>query len=172
MVYNYTIDQVPIEMELMSDSSRVWIFQSQKSLSDKEVMQVNEYLRLFTQSWTAHNRELQAHAGVFYNRFVIVMLDEEQSNSASGCSIDNLTRHVQNIGDQLDTNVMVRDEFGYIDAAGQVRTVHMNALSAAYAAGEITDDTLFFDTLVKTKGDLFSKWLKPLKNSWHYRFTR
>ncbi len=169
MVYSYTLDNIPIEIEMMSESSRVWIFQSVRDLKEREILQANEYLRLFLQQWTAHNKTLSAYGGVFYNRFIAIFLDEENSNSASGCSIDALTRHVKNIGDQLDANIFDRENFLFL-IENQVVSVNMNDLSDYKSKEIISEDSLVFNSLVKTKQEFFSSWLRPIKNSWHYRF--
>ncbi len=170
MVSNYTIDQIPVELEMMSDSSRVWIFQSETKLSEKDVFIASEQIRSFLEQWTAHNRQLNAHGAVFYNRFIVIVLDEEQSNNASGCSIDSLTRYIQNVGDQLDTNVMDRQHFYFLKGT-EVEGVNMNELPQHYKMGKVTEESLVFNNLIKTKGELFSKWLVPIKSSWQWRFV-
>lgn len=169
MVSNYTLNNIPIEIEMMSNSSRVWIFQAVRDLSPKEIMQTNEYLRLFLTEWTAHSQVLNAHGGVFYNRFISIFLDEENSNSASGCSIDSLTRHVQNIGDQLDVNVLDRENFLFL-IDNKIKSINMKDLKIARENKEISDDSLVFNSLVKNKKEFFASWVKPIKDSWHYRF--
>ncbi len=170
MASSYTIEQIPVELQMMSDSARVWIFQSEAELRSKDVFIASEQIRGFLEQWTAHNRQLVAHGAVFYNRFIVIVLDEEQSHNASGCSIDSLTRYIQNVGDQLDTNVMDRQHF-YFLKGGHVEGVNMNDLPQHFLAGKITEDSLVFNNLIKTKTELFSKWLVPIKSSWQWRFV-
>jgi hypothetical protein len=170
MVFSYTIQQVPVELQMMSDSARVWIFQSETELSNKDVFVATEQIRGFLEQWTAHNRQLDAHGAVFYNRFIVIVLDEEQSHNASGCSIDSLTRYIQNVGDQLDTNVMDRQNFFFLKN-NQVVGVNMTDVPQHYKSGQVTEDSLVFNNLIKTKAELFSKWLVPIKDSWQWRFV-
>lgn len=170
MGYNYSLDQVPIEVEMMSDDSRVWIFQMDRMITDREVYQASEYLRLFTQEWTSHNRDLKAFATTFYNRFIVIFLDEQASSQASGCSIDNMTHHVMHLGQQMDVNVTDRENFCFLHSDGRIFTVHMREITSAFSDGLIHNDSLVFDNLIKTKSQFFSSWLKPFKNSWHHRF--
>ena len=171
MVYSYSIDQIPIELQMMSDSARVWIFQSEKELSDKDVFVATEQVRSFLEQWTAHSRELDAHGAVFYNRFIVIVLDEEQSSQASGCSIDSLTRYIQNIGDQLDANVLDRQHFFFL-INDKVVGIKMAELPVAMKNNRIGEHSLVFNNLIKTKKELFDKWLVPIKDSWHWRFTQ
>jgi hypothetical protein len=57
-----------------SENSRVWVYQSDKKLSDSEVQQVQNQLDSFTTSWTAHNNQLKAKAEIRYNRFLILIV--------------------------------------------------------------------------------------------------
>ncbi|MEZ4956316.1 MAG: hypothetical protein R2825_22350 [Saprospiraceae bacterium] len=53
----------------------------------------------------------------------------------------------------------------------EVKTATSEEFAMLYKMGEINDETLVFDNLVKTKGELEEKWLKPLNESWHKRFV-
>ena len=156
---------------MMADSARIWIFQSQRVLEDKDVLLASEEIRHFLTQWTAHNRQLDAYGGIFYHRFIVIALDELNSSHASGCSIDSLTRYVQNVGDQLDSNVMDREHF-YFYLDNKVTGIKMSEMSKHYTDGIINSESLVFNNLVKSKGEFFSKWLVPLKDSWHWRFVK
>ena len=97
------------------------------------------------------------------------MVDESQAG-ASGCSIDSSVRFIQQLGEQYRVNFFDRMLFAY-QKEGQVYSVPSMKFAELYQKGEIDDTTLVFDTLVKTKGDLDTKWLKPLGESWHKRMV-
>lgn len=172
MVSNYTLQQIPIEIEMMSEDSRVWIFQMDRELSPKEVFQATEYLRVFSQEWTSHNNELRAFGTIFYNRFIVMVLDEQASNTASGCSIDSMTKHIQHLGAQLGVNVLDREQFYFMDESSQqLYSVHMHGLTEAFSHGMVNRDSLVFNNLIKSKKELFKDWLVPLHSSWQFRFV-
>jgi hypothetical protein len=54
---------------------------------------------------------------------------------------------------------------------GEVKSAPSAAFAALYQAGKINGNTLVFDNLIQTKGELEEKWLKPLNESWHRRFV-
>lgn len=169
MVYNFTLDQIPIEIHQMNDNSRVWIWPSSRELNGKEALQVVEYLRQFAQDWTSHNHELKSFATVFYNRFIVIFLDEAASTSASGCSIDKMTHSIQYLSDQLDLNLLDRTHFQFL-MDNRIEVIPINELTKSYSEGAINNESLVFDHLVKSKDAFFSNWLKPIKSSWHFRF--
>lgn len=169
MVSNYTLNQVPIELEMMPKDARVWIWAASRHLNNKELMQVGEYMRQFTEEWTSHNRALSAHATIFYNRFITVFLDEASSSMASGCSIDKLSRHIQYLSDLLELDLLDREHFHFL-INEEVIPIHRETLTQNYSDSIIDNETMVFDNLVKNKEEFFNSWLKPFKTSWHFRF--
>ncbi|MEE9438136.1 MAG: hypothetical protein V3V14_03990 [Saprospiraceae bacterium] len=159
-----------VQLNELHDTSKIWIYQADNMLTDHQVTTANKHIHDFLVEWTAHQNELKCYGDIFYNRYLVLIVDESSFASASGCSIDSSNRFVQQIGSQLGVEFFNRMLYTYI-SENEVKTVHHSELAEAYAAGEVNDDTMFFDNLVKTKQAFVDDWLVPLKNSWHYRFT-
>ena len=158
---------VPVQ-ELPADS-RVWIYQSTRPFTDAEVRTLQTQLLRFVDQWTSHSRELRGSAVVLHHRFVVLIVDENTAG-ASGCSIDASVRFMKHLEEQYGVDLFDRLHFSYRDDGG-VKTLDREAFANAYAAGTIDENTPVFDTLVKTKGDLETSFLKPLRNSWHARMV-
>jgi len=154
-----------------SDQSRIWIYQSAREFSDAEVETINTHLATFAEKWVSHQQQLIAHGEVLHQRFVVLMVDDIQGNGASGCSIDASVKFVQELGRAFQTDLFNRLDFAYFDG-GSVKIVHKTELPKLLADGVISEETPFFDNLVKNKGELKERWMVPLKDSWHYRFTK
>lgn len=150
-------------------NTRVWIYQSSRAFTAGEIPELKATLQQFAQNWVSHNRQLKSHGDVLHNRFLVLMVDESLAG-ASGCSIDSSVHFMQKIGQQYQTDLFDRMTFAW-KQGDDVRTANSEAFAKLYAAGEINDQTLVFDNLVKTKGELEEKWLKPLNESWHKRFV-
>ena len=150
-------------------TTRIWIYQSSRPFNDDEIPRLKGNLQQFAQSWISHNRQLRAHADVLHNQFLILMVDESMAG-ASGCSIDKSVHFMQQLGQQYNTDLFDRMIFAWKDDTG-VKTASSIEFAELYKKGEINDQTLVFDNLVKTKGELEEKWLKPLNESWHKRFV-
>src|SRR5476649_3050231 len=97
-----------------SENSRVWVYQSDKKLSDQEVQQIQAQLDSFTTGWTAHNSQLKAKAEIRYNRFLILVVDESQAG-ASGCSIDKSVHFMKELEQQFNINLFDRFNLAYRD---------------------------------------------------------
>lgn len=156
------------DYQLLPDSTRVWIYQSNRPFRESELPGLKENVARFAQSWISHNRQLRAHGDVLHQRFIVLMVDESQAG-ASGCSIDKSVNFLKQIEQAYSVDLFDRMSFTWLED-GEVKSAASTEFAELYRAGSITGDTLVFDNLVKTKGELEEKWLKPLNESWHKRF--
>ena len=84
----------------IANTSRVWVYQSNRKLSDKEVVFIQQKLLAFCNDWKAHQTHLISSYKVLYNRFIILLVDEQQQN-ASGCSIDSSVKIIKEIESRI-----------------------------------------------------------------------
>ena len=151
----------------ISENSRVWIYQSDRSFSDIEKAQIEELLNNFTLQWQAHGYQLAAFAEIRHHRFIVLLVDESEAG-ASGCSIDKSVKLMQQI--ESDYNVNLFDRFNIAYRKGnEVVSYNRNQFEALIQQGEITENTIVFNNLVQTKKELDTQWEIPFKNSWHAR---
>ena len=106
----------------IANSSRVWVYQSDRSLSDKEVVFIQQKLLAFCNDWKAHQAHLKSSYKVLHNRFIILLVDEEQKN-ASGCSIDSSVNVIKEIESEFGIDLLRelnRHEFELQEPQNQV----------------------------------------------------
>lgn len=154
----------------LDDASRIWIYQADRKLEDKERHEMQAHLYQFLGSWTAHSSELKAYGNLFHSRFLTIFADETQA-AASGCSIDKSVHFVEQLGSHYKVDFFNRMLFSYFDEEEYLHTHDQAGFKAAYANGSLTNDTLVFDHMMKTKGQFLTEWVKPLKDSWLKRFV-
>lgn len=157
------------DFKALPDHSRVWVYQADRFFSEAEEAIVEKQLDYFLHGWTAHSKQLVATGLIAFRKFLILMVDEK-SEAASGCSIDSSVRMIQDLEVKLACSFFDRLNFVYETPTGELKSIHKDDLAAAYQKQEITDDTLFFDNLISSKADLQHKWRVPLKDSWHKQF--
>ena len=150
-------------------TARVWIYQANRPFRETDLPQIKKHVDGFVKNWTSHNRQLAAYGEVLHRQFIVLMVDENTAG-ASGCSIDKSVHFMQKLGEAYGVDLFDRMTFTWMENGG-VRSAKNDEFARLYASGKITDETLVFDNLVKTKGDMDGKWLKPLKESWHRRFV-
>ena len=155
--------------ETLSPSSKVWIYQSNPPFTAEEVGEIDTQLQNFTTQWSSHNNALRAYGKLYHQRFLVIMVDETQAG-ASGCSIDKSVHFMKAMGAHHGVELFDRMNFAF-QKDGEIKTAHRDAFAEMYQAGEIDDDTLVFNNLVKTKEEFDKAWLVPLKDSWHARMV-
>ena len=105
--------------ERLSDSARVWIYPSNRKLSDQEVEEILILFENFLGQWTAHNKKLLASVKIPYNRFIVIGLDED-FQSPSGCSIDSSVHFIQDI--EKTYNIVLLDKMNVTFKQGEYLT--------------------------------------------------
>lgn len=157
------------DYKILPASTRVWIYQASRPLKEAEIPALKETVDRFAQTWISHNRQLRAHGDVLHKRFIVLMVDESQAD-ASGCSIDKSVYFLKQIEQEYGVDLFDRMTFTWMEG-GEVKSATSAEFSELYQQGKINGNTLVFDNLIQTKGDLEEKWLKPLNESWHRRFV-
>ena len=151
----------------ISENSRVWIYQSNRPFTADERSQIEAQLGEFTSQWQAHGHQLAAKAEVRYNRFIVLMVDEGQAG-ATGCSIDKSVQQIKQFEQDFNVNLFDRFNMAY-KVGGEVISCSRPEFEQLIVEGKITEDTIVFNNLVPTKGELDSNWEVPFKQSWHAR---
>jgi hypothetical protein len=153
-----------------STNSRVWVYQSDKKLTDDLVAQIQQRLDSFTTQWTAHNNQLKAKGEVRYNRFLILIVDETQAG-ASGCSIDKSVHFMQNLEHEFGINLFDRFNLAYREA-DEVLSLPRHGFEDLLKNGAINTNTIVYNNLVQNLSELETKWEVPFKDSWHIQLFR
>ena len=146
--------------------SRVWIFQADRFLNEKEILLVNLTMNEFIPNWASHGNDLYGGFELKDALFLIVAVDEAQS-PASGCSIDSLTRVIKDLGARLKVDFFNRLNIAYLNTVGKLELVSMSTFKELIQAGEVNENTMVFNNLVQNRGELNERWQTEVKNSWH-----
>jgi hypothetical protein len=157
-----------VDFNKLSDESRVWIYQCNRSFNEDEILQISKDIETFLEAWAAHGQSLKTSYLIKYKRFIVISVDENQS-SASGCSIDTMVRFIQGLEQEYNVDLMDKMNVSYkhgeyiafkplIDFKNMVKQKAVNA------------NTVVFNNLVATKQEFEDFWEVPLKDSWHSRF--
>ncbi|RWY48015.1 ABC transporter ATPase [Mucilaginibacter gilvus] len=153
-----------------SSHSRVWVYQSDRKLTDAEALQIQVQLDNFTIGWTAHNNQLKAKAEIRYSRFLILIVDESQAG-ASGCSIDKSVNFMKQLEQQFGLSLFDRFNLAYRDGE-EVLSVPRQQFEELLKQGKINTETIVFNNLAQNVTELQTKWEVPFKDSWHIQLFR
>ncbi|QED36963.1 ABC transporter ATPase [Antarcticibacterium arcticum] len=154
----------------LPDTSRVWIYQANRSFSDTELQEITKKLEEFIASWVAHGANLNASFEIRYKRFIIIALDQA-FNAATGCSIDASVNFIQQL--EKDYNVDLLDKMNVSYKQGE-HVAYKNLVDFRKMAKEkaVSPNTIVFNNLVNTKAEYMNEWEVPASESWHNRFLK
>ena len=71
----------------IDDNSRVWIYQSDRIISNQERPVIENHLTNLCVNWNTHGEPV--HSSYILNDWFICLFVDESKNNASGCSIDS-----------------------------------------------------------------------------------
>ncbi|MDH5476338.1 MAG: hypothetical protein OEX22_11650 [Cyclobacteriaceae bacterium] len=157
-----------VAFDEIEDNARVWIYQADRKLSDTEAEKLENEAKVFTEQWAAHGTGLMASAKVFHHQFLILTVDESQ-HGASGCSIDSSVAFIRNVEQQYGINFFDRNKVAFL-LNEEIYLESIQNLKNKIEKGDIASDTLTFNNLVATKGEMKEKWVSPAQNTWLARY--
>lgn len=152
----------------LENTSKVWIYQADRDITYDELDDMRPEIFHFLEEWTSHSKDLLTYGNVFHRRFLAFFVDETFSG-ASGCSIDKSVNFVEHLGAKYKINFFDRNTFAYMQD-DEIYFIRKELLKQAAAEKVFTNQTLFFDHLVPTKGDFLTRWIAPLETTWIKRF--
>jgi len=158
---------VPINK--LSPSTRVWIYQANRSFTQQEENQIQQVLSAFCQQWMAHGQPLAAGFEVRNNRFVVLLVDES-GHAASGCSIDGSVHVMKSLQTQLGIDFFDRTQVAFW-IGDRIQTIPFTRLKQAFESGELSSQTLVFNLQAATKDELDNRWLVPAENTWLAKYS-
>ena len=157
-----------IDFKNLPDDSRIWVYQSNRKLSDEEVSEIEIKVNAFLKQWTAHGSDLEAGFEIRYNRFIVLGLNQENA-SASGCSIDSSVYFIQSLEKEYGLDLL--DKMNVTFYNGQfIAHKSLTDFKKMAKARSVSKNTVVFNNLVNTKLDYIENWEVPAKDSWHSRF--
>ena len=158
-----------VDFNILPDTSRIWIYQSNRSFTDEEQQEIEQNLSNFLKEWTAHGSALQAGFEMKYNRFIIIGLDQTNA-SASGCSIDASVHFIQSLEQKYD--VVLLDRMNVSFKQGEfIAYKPLKDFKKMAKEKAVSKNTVVFNNLVASKQEYLENWEVPASESWHSRFV-
>jgi hypothetical protein len=153
-----------IPFEKLPPHSRVWIYQSDRPFSVEEEKIISNSLMSFCSQWEAHGNPLQTSFKIEYHQFVILVVDES-SAGASGCSIDGSVRVLKELGNHLNIDFFDRSLVAFLENE-KVQSYSLSQLKSLFQSGELTPASQAFNNLVASKAEWEINWKTSVQKSW------
>lgn len=143
--------------------NRVWCYIISQPLSATSLQELLHMGKKFTNEWTAHENQLSAEIKVLFDRILFVTVNEDIT-TASGCSIDKLTRFIKETEKHFGIELLNRLLVAY-KLSDKVEIVHSSRIKELIQNGTINENTVILNTAVSTQNEI-SNWELPLKSTW------
>lgn len=157
-----------VAFDEIPDHGRLWVFPLTRDLTEAEASVVLDEVDRFLAQWAAHGAVLRCARELRDRRFLLVGVDD-RAEAPSGCSIDALVNRLRAIGEELAVSMIDHAAVWYRVGDG-VESVTRQEFRALSADGQVTRDTLVFDTSLSRISDLRAgKLERPAGETWHGR---
>ncbi|MEP6582914.1 MAG: hypothetical protein ABJA90_01555 [Ginsengibacter sp.] len=154
-------DLIPKDFD---DSSRVWVYQCNRTFTLNEAVEIEELLQNFTGGWNSHGSPVKGYSNLFFGQFIIFIADET-ATGVSGCSTDSSVRIIKNIEGDYQVQLFDRQTLAFA-VNERIQLIPLQLLNYEIDNGMVAADTLYFDNTILTKKDLINKWIIPAGQSW------
>ncbi|MHA7944338.1 ABC transporter ATPase [Formosa sp. 3Alg 14/1] len=159
-----------VDFNTLPETSKVWIYQANRSFNDQELEEIKSKLDVFIENWTAHGADLSAGYEIKYKRFIILGLNQEVNN-ATGCSVDASVHFIQQL--EKDYNVDLLDKMNVSYKQGEfVAYKTLSEFRKMAKDKAVSKNTIVFNNLVTNIAEYNENWEVPASESWHNRFLK
>jgi len=118
----------------------------------------------FIKVWHSHGEPVKGYGHLFLGQFVILMADESGAG-VSGCSTDSSVRIIKEIERKFEVRLFDRILLAFL-IGDRIELLPLSRLSYALEKGSMDENTLYINNTIRSKAELESKWIIPIKDSW------
>ena len=158
-----------VDFDSLAENSRVWIYQSNRSFTKDELVDISDKLIVFLNNWVAHGLNFEAGFEIKYKRFIIIALDQDKQ-SVTGCSIDASVKFIQELEILYSVNLMDKMNVSY-KQGDYVAYKTLTDFKKMAKDKAVSKKTIVFNNLVNSVGEYKQFWEVPASESWHSRFV-
>lgn len=156
------------DFKTLSENSRIWIYQSNRSLTQQEKESISKLIEDFLNNWNSHGVSLNSGFEIKYNRFIVIAQDQNTQN-ATGCSIDSMVHFIQKLEKQYNISLLDKLNVSY-KQGDYIAYKSLKDFKKMVKDGAVSKNTIVFNNLVQTKLEYTNYWEVPAFESWHARF--
>ncbi len=157
-----------VDFNTLPETSRIWIYQANRSLSEEEITEIQNKTTQFIENWTAHGSDLQASFKVLYKRFLLLALNQDEVQ-ATGCSIDASVHFIQQLEQEYQISLLDKMNVSYKQGEF-IAYKSLQDFKKMAKERAISKNTIVFNNLVTNIYEFKENWEVPAKDSWHSRF--
>lgn len=153
-------------MSSFKASDKVWVYTSKNKFTEDQKSLILAKGKQFLDGWESHGDKVKGEIAIAYDHFIIVISDDCGGNMC-GRAKDAQVKFVQEVGNELEVDLLDRMQLAYRSMSGEVEVKNMPAFKAAMKSGFITSSSTVFNNMVTTFGEFQEGWEVTVQNSWH-----
>lgn len=157
-----------VNFDSLKDTSKIWIYQSNRTFSEVEVAEISHNLDSFIGTWKRHGEDLKASYQIKYNQFIVIAVDENY-NEVSGCSIDASVNLIKQFEKKFSVDLTNKLNISFKDN-NNINVVSLADFQNYAKQQKITSNTVVFNNMITNKADFEEHWEVTADKSWHKRF--
>jgi hypothetical protein len=157
-----------VDFNQLPEESRLWVYQAERKLTEKELAIVQQKLDEFTDSWEAHGKPLRASYNIEFDQFVVLAVDEGY-NMATGCSIDSSVSIMRHLESLTGISFLSKSQVAVI-YNDEIKQLPLSGIKTAISEGQITESYKVINNHVSSLKDWRSSFIQPVAESWMKRY--
>lgn len=135
------------------NNSRVWLYPSNRAMTDLERWKIDSLCLDFVQKWAAHGNKLWAGAKTITPYFLVFVVNDALT-PPSGCSIDASVRFVKQLGQEMELDFFQRLNI-VIENNGNLEQHNYHVLGELLSQNP---NLSIYDPLVESLAQLRDSW--------------
>jgi hypothetical protein len=144
----------------LSGQATIWIYQSNREMTDAEQQGLLEALTHFAATWSSHGRPLEAGVEIRHGYFLILGV-EKTDFELSCCTTDRLMYLLKQVKDVLGIDFLERGKL-LVQTGDQRFLLSIGQAKERWQSGELEKDSYVFDATLSYKEELETRWQVPV----------
>tara|TARA_Y100000766_G_scaffold272038_1_gene271424 strand:- start:704 stop:1204 length:501 start_codon:yes stop_codon:yes gene_type:complete len=157
-----------IPFNKISENYKCWVYQIGKMITQKEKVFISKSLESFCEKWTSHNNSVKSSYVIDFDSFIILFADQ-RINKVSGCAIDEKSRVIRQIGNNLKIKILPYINTG-VFINNKLVFLSKEEIISKLNSKEINGNSDIINITIKSKKDYEEKWILKIKESWLKNF--
>jgi len=145
-----------------SDLHKIWVFQSSCQFSDFQLNWIEFKLQNFLSQWQTHGSNLVGKYEIIENQFIKIKVDDS-INSASGCSIDSMTKIIKEIDQEFSLQLLNRTLIAYNEDL-EIKILPLNEFKSKIKS--LNPATIIYNLSVTNENEFNDSFKQKLNDSW------
>lgn len=154
-----------VPFERLPDDGRCWVFAARAPLDEVDTPRLLAAVDGFLMTWQAHGAPLTCAREFRDEHFLVIGVDVREAD-ASGCSIDGLFHVLQQVEEGIGTSLVGGGQVHFRGAEGMVLGCSRAEFEHLAGEGDVTGETMVFDTTVTAVGDYRARFERRARESW------